>query len=307
MDPRDDAILKLASSPAWIRAYSGFIFVCGGPVDVREQEPLSVRDALLRVAASKPSLFNRIRLAEEFKEWSVDGHYRDLRTFEEHLAELSDVIVLILESPGSLAELGLFSAMESFQRKLSVFVSSHHFDQPSFIRLGPIKYLELLENEAEVFPWVRLQGGRETVDKDWLAASAHELFDALQERAVSKNPESRFDPGKWLHRALLICNLIWLMSALTITEIELYLDLFDVKMSNEDLRQAMFILERLELVYIVARSRQRFYVAKGSSDFIRWSIKRSELDLERMQMDIARYYEEVDRKRFRAIQEVRRG
>src|SRR5690606_10465680 len=77
MDPREDAVLALALSPAWIRPYSGFIFVCGGPVDVREHVPLSVRDALLRRAASKPSISNRIRLAEEFKEWSVDGHYRD--------------------------------------------------------------------------------------------------------------------------------------------------------------------------------------------------------------------------------------
>src|SRR5690606_20140493 len=47
-----------------------------------------------------------------------------------------------LESPGAIAELGLFSALEEFQEKLLIFVDNAHYQADSFIRLGPIQYLE---------------------------------------------------------------------------------------------------------------------------------------------------------------------
>jgi hypothetical protein len=305
VDPRDDVVIELALNSAWIRPFSGFIFICGGPVDVREQEPPSVRDALLRLASGTPGLANRIRLAEEFKEWAVDGHYKDLLTFEEHLAEFSDLIVLILESPGTLTELGLFSAMEAFREKLSVYISSVHFAQPSFIRLGPVKYLELASNKAEVFPWTREEAGRDVVDREWLRQSGNELLESLEERLQEARPETRFDSKRWLHKALLICNLVEMMSALTITEIASYIEIFDVDLSNDELRQALFILEKLDLISIVARSRQRFYVSKNKSDYIRWSVRPAELDLARFRMEVVRYYEVSDKKRFRALQESR--
>lgn len=303
-DIRDDMVLRLSDSVAWVRPFEGFIFLCGGPVNASTAYPESVRDALLRLVGAGP-LVGRVRLAEDFQDWAADGHYKDLLTFEEHLAELSDVVVLILESAGSLAELGLFTASPLFREKLAVYISTHHFHQPSFIRHGPIKHLELSQNDAEVFPWLRSEMGREYLDKEWLRHSGSELLASLQERLHRKSGEARFDAERWLHRALLVCHLIWLMSALTISEISEYSSLFGVKLSDEELRQMLFILGRLELVSVVARSRSRFYVTKRESDFIRWGAAKPFVDLERFQMDVVRYYEQADKRRFRAIQEAR--
>lgn len=306
MDPREDALLKLAYSSAWVRPFKGFIFVCGGPVDVRQAEPLSVRDALLRRIGSKKGISERIRLAEEFKDWAYDGHYRDLLSFEEHLAELSDVIVLILESPGTLAELGLFTALEAIREKLSVYISKFHFEQDSFIRLGPIKLLELSNNEAAVFPWTNSGADGSRLDQKWLNESSQELLDELEDKIATSAPEVRFDGSRWLHKVLLICNLLWLMHALKLSEIEEYLDLFGAKMLPDELKQAMFMLDKIGLVAIAARGRDRFYIANDKSDFIRWGVRPTDLDLHRIQMEVARHYETSDKKRFRALQEARR-
>ncbi len=57
-----------------------------------------------------------VRIAEHYKDWSHDSIYRDLVSFERHVAELSSVIVLVLESPGSIADLGLFSVIDEFKK-----------------------------------------------------------------------------------------------------------------------------------------------------------------------------------------------
>jgi hypothetical protein len=130
-------------------------------------------------------------------------------------------------------------------------------------------------------------------------------LEALEERLNKEKSEIVFDRSKWLHKALLICSLVRVMSALTLNEIALYIDIFGVVLSNDDLRQALFMLEKLGLVAIVARSRQRFYVSRGSVDYIKWGVRRDQLDLSRFEMDVVRHYEAADKKRFRAIQEAR--
>lgn len=216
-DPREKLSNRVSLDDGNIRPFEGIIFLCGGSVDARSHRPVSIRDALCREIAKEPALEQRTRLAEDYKDWSFDGHYKDLSTFEDHLAQLSSVIVLALESGGSLAELGLFSALKSFQRKLVVFISNYHYDQHSFIRLGPIKFLEdSINNQAECFPWIRLNMNREEVDFDEIQRIQPELVEALKERIPKSSSEERFDRDRWLHKALLICELVWLMSALTI-------------------------------------------------------------------------------------------
>ena len=59
-------------------------------------------------------------------------------TFEEFLAEVSDVIVLFVESPGSFCELGAFSYAEKlFSDKLIIVIDEKYKGDKSFIITGP--------------------------------------------------------------------------------------------------------------------------------------------------------------------------
>lgn len=305
-DPRDKLFEKMAIEGVRVKPFDGFIFLCGGLVDASAEHPPSLRDAIYREAAKLPDIINRIRLAEEFKDWAEDGHYQDLLTFEEHIAELSNVIVLALESPGSLAELGMFSAMESFRSKLIVFIATSHYEQSSFIKLGPVKFLETSHNNpCEVFPWMTT-GARSVVDADWLSRSSGDVIEALVDRLSPVKTEVQFSQEKWLHVTLLICDFILVMSALTVTEIVGYLSRLGIQESMTSLKQRLFILEKMELISVIARSNQRFYVSSKSEFFLNFRISPKELDLSRLQVDTISFYEKEDRRRHKALFERRR-
>lgn len=305
-DPRKILFEKIAIEDAKVRPFDGFIFLCGGLVDATSHHPRSLRDAICREAVKHPHIESRIRLAEEFKEWADDGHYQDLLTFEEHIAELSEVIVLALESPGAIAELGLFSAMDSFRSKLIVFVATSHYEQPSFIKLGPIKFLENSQgNTSEVFPWIT-GGMRQVIDTEWLQNSSSEIFESVLDRIKPSTSDTPFNPEKWLHTTLLACDLIFLMSALTITEISNYLTDLGIDEPPQKLRQRLFILQKMGVISVIARSNQRFYVSAKGTQFLSFKISPKELDLSRFQTDVIGFYEKNDKKRYKAIIEGRK-
>lgn len=305
-DPRNEFLERVSLSESSLLPFDGFIFLCGGRVDATETLPASARDALRREIAKHAQLERRVRLAEDYKEWSFDGYYTDLLEFESHIAQLSAAIVLVLEAPGVLTELGLFSALDHFQSKLIVFISNHHYAENSFIRLGPIKFLEdTIGNKAECFPWIRSQFGRETTDHAFLQQAQSELLQSLKDRLQPVQIGHQIDINDWLHQALLMCEIIGLMSALTVTEIRDYLQVLGVDVALGQVRKTLFILEKMDLIAVAARSNQRFYVSTEDREFVRWKRRDEVLDKAKVRFNIIRYYEESDKKRFRALQHVR--
>ena len=287
-----------------MKPYVGFIFICGGPSDVREEHPISVRDALQRSLAKDKALIERTRIAEDYKDWSKDGIYTDLLDFESHIAQLSSVIVLILESAGSIAELGLFSAIDGFKEKLLVVVDTTHYDEPSFIRLGPIDYLEkTYQNMAECHRW--LDGGRR-IDQDALSDIQSDLVAAIRDRLKASVPTRPFNVASWPDVALLICEVVSIFLSLTFKEIQAYLRRLGVEVSDSKLHQFLYILEKLEFLFKEPKGTQRFYISRDERSFVSFEARSQQFDLMRFRLDVMEHYEKKEKKRFRAIQEVRR-
>ena len=65
----------------------------------------------------------------------------DLLSLEEILAENSDLIIIVCESPGSFTELGAFVNNDATCKKVTAFVQSKYKNDKSFINQGPIEYL----------------------------------------------------------------------------------------------------------------------------------------------------------------------
>ncbi|EIZ7363802.1 retron St85 family effector protein, partial [Salmonella enterica] len=94
------------------------IFVCGGPINAT---PMSVRDHIFTyVAGHNPELSDSLILAEKFHDYFREGAYSDLMSFEDDIANISTLVVICLESAGSLVELGLFVNRKSLAQKLHV-------------------------------------------------------------------------------------------------------------------------------------------------------------------------------------------
>lgn len=66
----------------------------------------------------------------------------NLLSLENLLAESVDAIVLCVESPGSLTELGAFSNNSLLNNKLIVYLDQKYEKDNSFINLGPVKFLK---------------------------------------------------------------------------------------------------------------------------------------------------------------------
>ena len=131
------------------------IFLCGGVISTEQKaKRKSVRDYIYKILQRSNRLGANIILAEAANEIYRVADYRDLISFEEDVAKLVSLIVLIAESPGSLAELGAFASIDYIRRKLRVIVKQQHADEISFIRSDPIERLRR-DNDTFVgfFPW----------------------------------------------------------------------------------------------------------------------------------------------------------
>jgi hypothetical protein len=304
---RNTLLSKINLSNSSLKPYEGFIFLCGGPTDITSIHPVSIRDAIYRELVKDDNIERRIRVAEHYKDWSKDSVYLDLVSFERHLAELSSVIVLVLESPGSIAELGLFSIINEFQSKLLIFIETEHYISDSFIKLGPIDYLEKNhKNFAECHRWSKIVGNTITFDSAAAADIQKDLAEAVMMRARQPTKERTFHPDIWLDTALLLCDLVNLNSALTLREIKNLFEGFGYPKSESEIRQILFILEKVELVAMEPKGDQRFYISKVAQLFLKFQLSDHSFDLDRFRHDALTHYEREDRKRFRAILEARR-
>ena len=120
-----------------------FIFLCGQHIDIDNGGNRKlVRDFFKK---------NRKDVFCLYAEDLFTKHHKneiDLLTYEHYLAELSDGIILFVESFGTACELGAFSMLESLAKKLLVINDIKHKSVESFINDGPVKKIgkELHDN-----------------------------------------------------------------------------------------------------------------------------------------------------------------
>ena len=61
---------------------------------------------------------------------------------EEKLAQLADIVIVIVESPGTFAEIGAFTISRPLRKKLLPILDLTHRDGNSFLETGPIRWAD---------------------------------------------------------------------------------------------------------------------------------------------------------------------
>jgi hypothetical protein len=142
---------------------SKFVFLCGGVI-TPSAPPSTLRDYLYRTKHLSTDLNADVVLAETARDLFRSTKYRDLISFEEDIARLASLVIVIPESPGSLAELGAFATNEIIQQTLCVIVQERFANDESFIRLGPIEHIIKTQGRdfVGVYPW-RIDSSRSRV------------------------------------------------------------------------------------------------------------------------------------------------
>ncbi len=115
--------------------YPKFVFLCGKAYDKYSS---TNRGVIQDFMESKDDSLCFV-LSEKLWDDTFNADI-DLLTFEEFLAEVSDIIILFVESPGTYSELGAFSyADKLFNHKLILVIDTKYKNSKSFIMTGPVK------------------------------------------------------------------------------------------------------------------------------------------------------------------------
>ena len=119
--------------------YPKFFFLCGKGYDPNDSDSYnSSNRGIIHRYIQKLYPDMHIVLSERLWENTFDPSI-DLLTFEEFLAEISDFIILFVESAGSFCELGAFAYADSlFGDKLMIIVDKKYENDFSFINIGPV-------------------------------------------------------------------------------------------------------------------------------------------------------------------------
>lgn len=115
------------------------IFLCGGS-GKEEKFRRKIGNGISNIASNyKYSIYYP---EDMFVELILGHQKQDLLTLENLLADGVNAVTILLQSPGTFAELGAFTNYEKLRDKLIVVIDPKFTKERSFINLGPIRFLK---------------------------------------------------------------------------------------------------------------------------------------------------------------------
>lgn len=237
-----------------VDSFPGLVAVFGGLLsDDREKRHLSKRNVFIQFLKGTSSpLLDRLVVPENYKDWNGLGKYKDLLAFERDLGYLTDAVVVFLEGPGSFAELGAFSQIDSLASKLVVVIASEHHQDDSFISLGPVRQIyDRFPHSVCSIPSARVEDFESDIQL---------VIEKINNKQNRKDSSTTFLSNSEEHRILAAIDLIDLFLALTREELEQTLKALGINVDRNRVHQLLFLLEKVKLVRRIAYGDQTFYL-----------------------------------------------
>ncbi|WP_276202100.1 retron St85 family effector protein [Salinivibrio socompensis] len=286
--------------------------MCGGPIDIRESIPLSFRQRLIgKLASTYPNIEAEVVLAEKFKDYFREHAYNNLLVFEDDIAQLASVVVIFLESPGSLVELGMFCTKPNFYKKLLIVAPRDETErEDSFIYLGPLEHIRSREpSSVAIYPWPNRE------ESDYPSIHIQDLCDTLLEKRNNVPKHPAFNQKNSGHLALLILEVVRLSFPVLITEIELALASLGIDEERSKVTRLLYLLNKLEYLdtYEYGGGYKFYYPLDRSSPRVKFGVsKKSKVfDEKRLVMNLKMSYmldknDSASRKRIAAATEIQK-
>jgi len=158
-------------------------FVCGANGPLASDGNPSLRFQFLRfLGEKKPRNFVPLKAEIALEEFvrDPDEHHVNLSDFETAIGETVNSILIFPESPGSFAEVGLFSGSEELAEKTLV-ACREAYQGSSFLTMGPIHYLS---SASQYRPIPIVVGNNED-------AAFDQISERLLEYSLDLNPPPR--------------------------------------------------------------------------------------------------------------------
>lgn len=289
-----------------VHAPTTVVFLCGGAINPALDPPATLRDAFYRIVSTTRPPYEVV-LAEDAEPLTTEAGYGDLFSFESDIAQLVGLILLFAESAGSLAELGAFAALETVSPRLLAVLDDYFYDQVSFIRNGPVRYLENNHGEEWIVVLEREYSGISatgTLEKLSAISLSTTILPAIDRRLAGNAKWSKFNVHNAGHIILLMTGLCQEYGALTISEIRSFLQEFGVDEPRLD--NFTYCAELLGWLKKIRKGHHIFYVATPGDPAIDYVVGGEDgpHDKVRWRADVRAYWDKSDQPRLRAIADV---
>ncbi len=285
-----------------------FLFLCGGLIDAEATIPPSLRDRFLSYTATiEDSIHDTIVLAEKFKDYFKENLYSDLLVFEDEIANMSTLVIILLESPGSLVELGMFCTKPPLYKKLLIVAPQKEAkDEDSFIYLGPLEYIKKKSpTSVAIYPWADPKIAHYSKD------NLDDLCDLIHNKLRSRNKTEKFNIKNSGHVAYLVCEIINLCYPILISDIELALAAMEIELSTSSISRHLYLLSTFNLIKQLHYSSYKYYYPTNEKNRkIKFGKTKDNkvLDVSRIKMNISASYvlseDSLSRKRKNARKQI---
>lgn len=261
-----DAVIQLLGlvdfEKSEVRRDNRFVFLCGGALDAAAAQPPSVREALLRHLPSRDRIGDaQIILAERATEALPGSNFTNLLDLEEYISAIVDGVILVVESAGSICELGAFVKTPEISDKLVVLISSAHDNASSFIKLGVLKYFsELSGKEAEISPfhWDFVAGG--VVVQDYVLV---DIVEELTESIARVRRKGKFKENSLGDRVFLTLSICHLLRGARLAELRDCYASIGMEAFEREIVKHLSVLEICKLIEPVSHGKKtKYFVPK---------------------------------------------
>lgn len=243
------------------------VFVCGGMKSGNPAAPTSMREILLARAdaAGNPGELGgaKVILAEAAVNFLAQSSFSNLLSFERFIAAAVHAVVLIVESPGSMCELGAFVMAPEISKKLIVVMQSEHIPRSSFITSGALKFFEEEHADAQVhgYQWEIHPETRVITIPDFAIQGMLAELPAAMDAVHTMHAKEAFKPDLDGHLIYLALSFCLLLRAAKLIDLKKCFELAGVEISETKLKQCLDILQICELVKSVRHVKLDHYVA----------------------------------------------
>ena len=304
-----------------VKSPQPFIMVCGGLVETDSNKPIaSMRDAFNRIINFPELEDAELILAENLTRdhsLEIGHHYPDFLKFEDHIAQVSDLIILFSESEGSIAELGAFSMVPEITKKLLVIIDENYYRDDSFIKLGPLKRMLSSDNNSVYtvnsedigisFIECNLHKPHKSHSKISITNLKQRLSDPISRKLAKAKEPSAFDKNRDGHTIKLICGMVQEFGAMRLDEIITVLELVTPDLEEAAIPGYLLCAKSLQWIAEDRKGDSTYYFAvKSDINALEFKMKPNpqvEKDRLRRRASILKHWQELEPNRFRGIVE----
>lgn len=205
---RDDLINRMKSERYRFRRHGLSVFLCGGANSIRRER---LRSYLLKHVPNLLGVFYAERVWEHL---TAHASSMSALEMEAELARFADIVIVVVESPGTFAELGAFSLSNELRTKMLPIVDSEYKNQESFIVTGPLRWID---QDSRFRPSVY-------VKLDTVLDCVSELEERLSRIPKPKSVKIQNLADSRRHLLFFLCDLVAVTYPVTLPMLEFYVN-----------------------------------------------------------------------------------